>query len=143
VIVTQSGNTDDSCIATDENARNVVVHAHVHIHCFNSESQQSIHKEYTCCNEMDAIPSSFSRLHGFESHRDPSVMTLDCCIGFKTQYPVHVLFFFNRASRHEVVLEEWWYSSMHSSPRHEMEVSGQLHAPAALPLGKESLLLIG
>jgi hypothetical protein len=29
------------------------------------------------------------------------------------------------------------------SPRHYMEVSGQLHAPAALPPGKEPLLPIG
>jgi len=34
------------------------------------------------------------------------------------------------------------YSSTHSSPRQEMEVSGQLHAPAALPRG-EGLFLVG
>jgi len=28
---------------------------------------------------------------------------------------------------------EWRYSSTHSRPRHYMEVSGQFHAPAALP----------
>jgi hypothetical protein len=27
---------------------------------------------------------------------------------------------------------EWWYGSTYSSPRHEMEVSGQLHTLAAL-----------
>jgi hypothetical protein len=28
---------------------------------------------------------------------------------------------------------EWWYNSMHSWPRHQMEVSDQLHVPATLP----------
>jgi hypothetical protein len=44
----------------------------------------------------------------------------------------------NYAPRNEDVLEEWRYSSTDSWPRHSMEESGQLHAPAALPLGKES-----
>jgi hypothetical protein len=32
---------------------------------------------------------------------------------------------------------------MHSLPRHHLEVSGQLHAPAALPPGKERPVPIG
>jgi hypothetical protein len=32
---------------------------------------------------------------------------------------------------------EWIYRSMCSCPRHYLEVSGQFHASAALPLGKE------
>jgi hypothetical protein len=34
-------------------------------------------------------------------------------------------------------MEEWRYSSTHSGPRHWIEESGQLHAPATLPLPKE------
>jgi hypothetical protein len=34
---------------------------------------------------------------------------------------------------------EWMYRSTFSSLRHYLEVSGQLHAPAALPSEKESL----
>jgi hypothetical protein len=34
-------------------------------------------------------------------------------------------------------MEEWRYSSTYSSLRYWMEVSGHLHASAALPLGKE------
>jgi hypothetical protein len=37
---------------------------------------------------------------------------------------------------------EWMYSSTHW-PRHQMEMSGQLHAPATLPPGKESLIPSG
>jgi hypothetical protein len=48
----------------------------------------------------------------------------------------------NRAPRHEGVLGEWKYSSTHSSSRYEIEVSGQLHAPAALPPGKDPMLPI-
>jgi len=32
---------------------------------------------------------------------------------------------------------EWMYNSMHSLPRHQIKVSGQLHAPAALTPQKE------
>jgi hypothetical protein len=35
---------------------------------------------------------------------------------------------------------EWAYRSTYSWPLHWLEMSGQLHAPAALPLGKESLV---
>jgi hypothetical protein len=49
----------------------------------------------------------------------------------------------NQAARHEGVLGERKYSSTHFLPRHYMEVSGQLHAPAALPPGKEPLVPIG
>jgi hypothetical protein len=35
-------------------------------------------------------------------------------------------------------MEQWKYKSTHSSPRYWKEVSGQLHALAALPPGKES-----
>jgi hypothetical protein len=38
---------------------------------------------------------------------------------------------------------EWMYRSTFSWPRHELEVSGQLHAPAALPPGKEPPVPIG
>jgi hypothetical protein len=41
------------------------------------------------------------------------------------------------------VLGEWRYSYTHSSSRYWMEVSCQLHAPAALPPGKELLVPIG
>jgi hypothetical protein len=34
-------------------------------------------------------------------------------------------------------MEEWMYRSRFSWPRHYLEVSGQLHASVALPLGKE------
>jgi hypothetical protein len=37
---------------------------------------------------------------------------------------------------------EWRYSSPHSSPQCEVEVSGQLHAPGALPPGKKPLVHI-
>jgi hypothetical protein len=51
---------------------------------------------------------------------------------------------FNSAPRHDVVLGEWRYSSTHSSTSALfMEMSGQLHAPAALPPEKEPLILIG
>jgi hypothetical protein len=49
-------------------------------------------------------------------------------------------FIFNWAPRRLGVLGEWIYSSTHSWPRHYMEVSGQLHAPAVLPPWKEDLL---
>jgi hypothetical protein len=35
------------------------------------------------------------------------------------------------------------YSSTHSTTRQKMEVNGQLHAPVALPTGKEPLVPIG
>jgi hypothetical protein len=38
---------------------------------------------------------------------------------------------------------EWMYRSTFSWPRHQMEVSGQLHVPAALPPGKEPLVPTG
>jgi hypothetical protein len=38
--------------------------------------------------------------------------------------------------------EEWRYTSTHSEPRHWMEMSGQLHVPAALYPRKEALLPI-
>jgi hypothetical protein len=50
---------------------------------------------------------------------------------------------FNWAPRHEGVLGEWRYSSTHYLPRHYLEVSGQFHAPAALPPGKELVVPIG
>jgi hypothetical protein len=37
---------------------------------------------------------------------------------------------------------EWMYRSTFSWPRHYLEVSGQLHATAALPPGKEPLVPI-
>jgi len=42
--------------------------------------------------------------------------------------------FFNSAPRHEGVLGEWRYSTTHSWPRYQMEVSGQLHVPASFIL---------
>jgi len=53
------------------------------------------------------------------------------------------LCFFNWSPRHDGVLREWRYSSMHSWPRYQMEVSGHLHTIAALPPGKETLVPIG
>jgi hypothetical protein len=50
---------------------------------------------------------------------------------------------FNWAPRHEGVLGEWRYTPLILRPRYYMEVSGQLHAPAALPPGKNSLVPIG
>jgi len=41
-------------------------------------------------------------------------------------------FFLCWTPRHEGVLGEWSYSSTHFWPPHYMEVSGQLHTPAAL-----------
>jgi hypothetical protein len=38
---------------------------------------------------------------------------------------------------------EWVYRSTYSWPRHYVDGSGQLHSPAALPLGKEPSVLIG
>jgi hypothetical protein len=38
---------------------------------------------------------------------------------------------------------EWRYSPLILWPRHYMQVSGQLHAPAALPPGKEPPVSIG
>jgi hypothetical protein len=38
---------------------------------------------------------------------------------------------------------EWMYRSAFSWPRHKLELSGQLHAPAALPPGKEPPVPIG
>jgi hypothetical protein len=49
----------------------------------------------------------------------------------------------NQTPRHEDVLREWRYSSTHAWPRHLMEVSCQIHDPAALPPGKEPLVPIG
>jgi len=39
--------------------------------------------------------------------------------------------------------EKWQYSFMHSSAQHQMEVSGQLHAPPTLPPEKEALVPFG
>jgi hypothetical protein len=50
--------------------------------------------------------------------------------------------FSNWAPRHEDVLGEWRYSSMHSLTS-ALDGSGQFHAPAVLPPGKEPLLPIG
>jgi hypothetical protein len=41
------------------------------------------------------------------------------------------------------VYEEWMYRPMFYSPQHYLEVSGQLHAPAALPTEKEPQVPIG
>jgi hypothetical protein len=51
--------------------------------------------------------------------------------------------FYCWAPRHEGVLGEWRYSSMHSWLRHKIEASGQLHTSAALPPGKEPPVPIG
>jgi hypothetical protein len=45
-------------------------------------------------------------------------------------------YFFNWAPRHKGVVEEYKYSSTHSLTSALEGVSGQLHAPAALPQGK-------
>jgi hypothetical protein len=50
---------------------------------------------------------------------------------------------FNWAPRYEGVLGKGRYSSTHSWPRHQTEMSGQLHASAALPPGKEPLVPTG
>jgi hypothetical protein len=50
---------------------------------------------------------------------------------------------FDWAPRHEGVLGGGGIAPLILWPRHEMEVSGQLHALAALPPGKEPLLPIG
>jgi hypothetical protein len=34
---------------------------------------------------------------------------------------------------------EWMYRSIFSRPRHQLEVSGKLHAPSALPPGERAL----
>jgi len=39
---------------------------------------------------------------------------------------------------HEGIWEKWMYSPNHSQPLYYMEVSGQPHAPATLPLGNKS-----
>jgi hypothetical protein len=49
---------------------------------------------------------------------------------------------FNWASRHEGVLGNWKYSSTHSLTS-ALDESGQFHAPAALPPGKEPLAPTG
>jgi hypothetical protein len=49
----------------------------------------------------------------------------------------------NEAPRYGDVMGEWSYSSKHSWHRHYMKVSGQLHASAALPPGKEPMVTIG
>jgi len=43
------------------------------------------------------------------------------------------------STRHEGIKGLKRYSSIHSQPRHQMEVSDQPHAPAALPPGKKAL----
>jgi hypothetical protein len=43
----------------------------------------------------------------------------------------------------EVCMGEWRYDSTHYEPRQQMEVSGQLHAAAALPPWKQSPVPIG
>jgi hypothetical protein len=53
------------------------------------------------------------------------------------------LCFFNWALRHEGVLGEWRCRSTHYWPRHQMEVSGQIHAPALFSQGKEHPVRIG
>jgi hypothetical protein len=45
--------------------------------------------------------------------------------------------------RHKDLLEDWRYSSTNSLPCHWLEVSGQIHAPDALPQGKGPLVPIG
>jgi hypothetical protein len=51
---------------------------------------------------------------------------------------VKLSLFFNWSPFHEGVLGEWSYRSTHSWTRHWMEVSGEVHSPAALPRGRES-----
>jgi len=43
---------------------------------------------------------------------------------------------------HEGILGEWKCSSTYSSPQHQMEVNGQLHALTTLPPGKEPRFLL-
>jgi hypothetical protein len=50
---------------------------------------------------------------------------------------------FNCAPRHEVGWGSGGIAPRILWPQHYMEVSGQLHAPAALPPGKEPLMPIG
>jgi len=73
-------------------------------------------------------------------HLDPILRQMNCVHNLKHYKVVPVVF--NRAPRHESVLGDWRYSSTNSRPQHWMEVSGQLHAPAALPPGKEPLVRI-
>jgi hypothetical protein len=42
-------------------------------------------------------------------------------------------------TRHEGIKRLKRYSSIHSQPRHQMEVSDEPHAPAALPPGEKAL----
>jgi hypothetical protein len=47
---------------------------------------------------------------------------------------------FNQVPHHEGILGKRRYRAMHSWPWHQMEVSGQLHALAALLPGKEPMV---
>jgi hypothetical protein len=60
----------------------------------------------------------------------------------KKKLKVKLSLCFNWAPRHEGVLGSGGIASLILWPRHYMEVSGQLHAPAALSPGKETLLPI-
>jgi hypothetical protein len=45
---------------------------------------------------------------------------------------------FNQALHHEGMWEEWLYRSTFPCYWHELEVSGRLHASAALPIGERA-----
>jgi len=49
----------------------------------------------------------------------------------------------NKAPLHEDVWGEWIYSCICSWQRHKLDVNGQLEATAALPPGKQRLVLTG
>jgi len=66
----------------------------------------------------------------------PSLSSDNIYILLKVKVKVKLSLCFNWAPRHEGVLEEWRYSYTHSLTS-ELNGGEQLHAPAALPPGKE------
>jgi len=57
-------------------------------------------------------------------------VNLSLCL---TKYHIMKIYpLLNLTPKHEDALEDWRYSSAHSQPRHQMEVSGQFHARTAL-----------
>jgi len=107
----------------------------------------------TLPNHLHTHPTTYSvtpkSQHGrppikISAHR-PTMLTEVLCgsppaptAKYQEHQKVKLFLCFDLATRHAGVWGQWMYSSRHSWSRHCMKISGQLHAPAALPQWESS-----
>jgi hypothetical protein len=88
-----------------------------------------------CESSLYPVDSCFTTFKAIMHHS--SFTSTDISFDYISLQGSKVVPLLNYVPRHEDVLGEWMYSSTHSETRHWLEVSGQLHGPAALSPGKE------